>query len=88
VALYQECKAISQIIPDGHKDLRASHPWLHERAYGVRVGLWNFLRVAANGRLEVSCRVCGNLFWLNEHELRTWLGCPHCYGWLTLDPKR
>jgi hypothetical protein len=47
--------------------------------------LWKFRRVCPNGRLEVACRECENLFWLNEQELRAWVLCPHCIGWWRLD---
>lgn len=45
--------------------------------------LWRFRRVAANGRLEVSCRECGLFFWLSEKEF-SWQACPACLGWWCL----
>jgi hypothetical protein len=38
------------------------------------------IRIAANGRTEVSCKACERFYWLSERE-RGWSVCPHCEGW-------
>lgn len=44
--------------------------------------LWHFIRVCqSNGRLEVECRECGMLCWLNEQEIRGCIECIHCYNY-------
>ena len=44
---------------------------------------WQWKRVAANGRHEVTCRDCARLFWLTDTELVLWSRCAHCVGWWT-----
>jgi hypothetical protein len=63
--------------------------WALKQAGRPMRDLWWFRRVCPNGRLEVACRACSNLFWLTERELRSWEVCPHCVKFWRLpgDPR-
>jgi hypothetical protein len=53
-------------------DVSPSTPW------------WSYRRIAANGRIEVSCRATGeHLYWLTPRELADWTVCAHCVGWVS-----
>jgi hypothetical protein len=41
------------------------------------------IRIASNGRTEVTCNDCDRFYWLSDRESE-WSVCPHCEGWWCL----
>jgi tRNA(Ile2) C34 agmatinyltransferase TiaS len=52
-----------------------------------QVYVFEFIRVAANGRHEYRCLACRDWFWfavgreLDDDLQPRWSGCPSCAGW-------